>query len=177
MALPAAQNDQVRQNVDAVGRVELATDPDRQALPSELVDDVEHAELSAIVGPALDEVTGPDMVGMLRPKPDARSGIQPEPALLRLLLGKLQPLPPPDPLDAVGVYRPGPRPPRRRDPAIAIAAIPGSEPDDVGGQRPFMGPAVRLLALGRAVLAEDPAGTPLRDGELCHDMVNAATTT
>lgn len=48
MARHAAQNEQVRQNVDDVGRVELATDPDRQALPSELVDDVEHAELSAI---------------------------------------------------------------------------------------------------------------------------------
>src|SRR5690606_30135325 len=65
MAGHTAQNEQVRQNVDDVGRVKLATDPDRQALPSELVDDVEHAELSAIVGPALDEVIGPDMVWML----------------------------------------------------------------------------------------------------------------
>src|SRR5690606_31210454 len=108
---------------DDVGGVELATDPDRQAFPGELVDDVEHAELPAIVGPPLDKVIGPDMVGMLRPKPDARSVIQPEAAFLRLLLGNLQPLPPPDALDAFGVHRPSLRPQHRRDPAIAIAAV------------------------------------------------------
>ena len=78
MAGHTTQDEQARQGVDDVGRVELATDPDRQALPGELVDDVEHAELSAIVGPALDEVIGPDMVGVLGQKPDARSVIQPE---------------------------------------------------------------------------------------------------
>ena len=59
------------QNVDDGGRIELAIDADRQAFPGELIDDVEHAELLAIVRPILDEVIGPDMVGMLRPKPDA----------------------------------------------------------------------------------------------------------
>jgi hypothetical protein len=51
----------------------------------------EDAELPAIVNPALDEVIGPDMVGALWPKPDARSVIQPEPTSLRLLLRNLQP--------------------------------------------------------------------------------------
>src|SRR5690606_40615209 len=100
------QDEQVRQAVDDIGRVELAIDTDRQAFPGELVDDVEHAELPAIVGPALDEVIRPDMVGVCGPKPDARSVIQPEPAFLRLLLGNLQPLPPPHALDALGGDRP-----------------------------------------------------------------------
>src|SRR5687768_14733272 len=94
MARHAAQDEQVRQDVDDVARIELAIDAERQALPGELVDDVEHAEPPAIVCPALDEVLGPDMVGMLRPKPGARSVIQPETAFLRLLLGNLQPLTP-----------------------------------------------------------------------------------
>ncbi len=175
MAGHTAQDEQVRQGVDDVGRVEFASDADRQALPGELVDDVEHAELSAIVGPALDEVIRPDMVGVLRPKPDARSVIQPETTSLRLLLGNLQPLPPPDPFDTLGVHRPALGPQHRRDPTIAIAAIPGSEPDNVGGERLFIRPALGLLALGRAMLAEDLAGKALRNGELCHDMIDAAT--
>src|SRR5690606_16008461 len=71
----AAQDEQVRQGVDDVGRVELAIDADRKAFPGELVDDVEHAESPAIVGPTLDEVIGPDMVRVLGPQPDARSVI------------------------------------------------------------------------------------------------------
>lgn len=123
MAGRTAQDEQVRQDIDDVGRVELAIDPDRQTLPGELVDDVEHAELPAIVRSALDEVIGPDMVGVLRPKPDARSVIQPETSSLRLLLGNLQPLPPPDALDAFGVHRPALGSQHRRDPAIAVAAV------------------------------------------------------
>lgn len=45
MAGYTTQDEQVRQGVDDVGRVELAIDADRQAFPGELVDDVEHAEL------------------------------------------------------------------------------------------------------------------------------------
>src|SRR5690606_7220667 len=177
MARHAAQDEQVRQGVDDVGRVELAIDADRQALPGELVDDVEHAELPAIVGPALDEVIGPDMVGAFGPEPDARSVIQPETPFLRLLLGNLQPLPPPDALDAFGVDRPSLRPQHRRDPAIAIAAIPGSEPDDCSGHRRFTCSASGLRALGRAVLTENLAGKSLRDGQLRHDMIDTASTT
>src|SRR5690606_37554789 len=141
----------------------------------ELVDDVEHAELASIVGPALDKVIRPDMVRVLGPKPDARSVIQPETSSFRLLLRNLQPLPPPDALDTFGVHRPALRPQHRRDPAIAIAAIPGGEPDDDGGHRLFIRPAVRLLALGRTVLAEYLAGKALRDRELRQDMVDAVT--
>src|SRR5690606_6590066 len=123
MAGHTAQDKQVRQGVDDISRVELAIDADRQALPGELVDDVAHPELPAIMGPAFDKVIGPAMVGMLRPKPDARSVLQPEPSSLRLLLGNLQPLPPPDALDAFGVHRPALGPQHRCDPAVAIAPV------------------------------------------------------
>jgi len=122
MTRRTAQDEQVRQDVDDVGRVELAVDPDRQSFSGELVDDVEHSEFPAIVGPALDKIIGPDMVGVSRPKPEARSVIQPETSSLRLFLGNLQPLPPPDALDAFGVHRPALGPQHRRYPTIAIAA-------------------------------------------------------
>src|SRR5690606_41112463 len=64
----------------------------------------------------------------------------------------------------------------RRDPAIAITAIAGREPDDVGGQRLFIGPALRLFALGRTMLAENLAGKPLRGGELRHDTIDTTAT-
>jgi len=44
------------------------------------------------------------------------------------------------------------------------------------GQRLFIRPACGLLALGRTVLAENLAGEALRDGELRHDMIDAAPT-
>src|SRR5690348_12489880 len=71
VARHAAPDEQVRQGVEDADRVELAIAADRQALPGELVNDVEHAERPAIVGPTLDEVIGPDMVGVLRSRPAA----------------------------------------------------------------------------------------------------------
>src|SRR5690606_7529811 len=63
-----------------------------------------------------------------------------------------------------------------REPAVAVAPIPGSKPDDISRQRILIGSAMRLLALGRAVLAENLAGKALRHGELRHDMIDATAT-
>jgi hypothetical protein len=49
------------------------------------------------------------MVGVLRPQPNARSIVEPEPASLRLFLRYLEPLPPPDSLDAFDVHHPSDR--------------------------------------------------------------------
>src|SRR5690606_8346827 len=130
----------------------------------------------AIGGPTLDEVIGQDKVRMLGTKPDARSDIRPEPPLLRLLVRHLELLPPSEPLDTRGVHRPAFGPQHRRDPAVAVAPIPGSKPDDISRQRILIGSAMRLLALGRAVLAENLAGKALRHGELRHDMIDATAT-
>ena len=56
MAGHAAQDEQVRQGLNDVSQIELATDADLRALPGELVNEVEHAELFGTVGPGLDEV-------------------------------------------------------------------------------------------------------------------------
>jgi hypothetical protein len=37
----------------------------------ELVEDVEHAVLPALMGTVLDEVVGPDVIAVLGPEPDA----------------------------------------------------------------------------------------------------------
>jgi hypothetical protein len=135
MAWDAAQDEQVREQVDDVGRVQLPAHPDRQALAGVFIDDVEHAVLPSVAGAVLDEVVGPDMVRVLRPQPQARAIMEPEPALLGLLPRDLQPLPSPDPLDPLAVHRPARLPQQGGDPAVAVAAVPGGERDDVGGQR------------------------------------------
>ena len=45
MARHPAQDEEIGENIDHVGRFQLAADPDRQALVGEFVDDVEHPEL------------------------------------------------------------------------------------------------------------------------------------
>jgi hypothetical protein len=94
-----AQDEQIGEQVDHVRGLELASDPDRQALVGELVDKVEHAVLASVVSAVQGEVVGPDVIGMLGPQPEAGAIRQPEPATLGLLLGDFQPLTAPDPLD------------------------------------------------------------------------------
>src|ERR1700693_3267218 len=59
MGRNAAQDEQIREYVDDIKGFELAGDTDRQALPCELIDDAQHAELPAIMSAVLDEVVGP----------------------------------------------------------------------------------------------------------------------
>src|SRR5258708_3315238 len=93
----AAQDEQVGEHIDDVDRLEPARYPNGQALASELVDDIEHAEFASIMGALLDEVVRPHVVAVLGPEPNARSVIQPETAAFRLLGRDLQPLASPDP--------------------------------------------------------------------------------
>ena len=73
MARDASHNEEIGQGVDHVDRLELAVDSNCQALVTELVDDREHAQSTAIMGAVLDEVIGPDVIGPLWPQADARS--------------------------------------------------------------------------------------------------------
>jgi hypothetical protein len=91
VARDAAEDELVRQDVDDVGGVQLAIDPDHQALAGELVDQIEHAVLPSVVGSVLDEVIGPDMVRMLRPQTDTAPVVQPEPPLFGCFCGTLSP--------------------------------------------------------------------------------------
>ena len=71
---------------------------------TELVDDVEQAELPAVMRAVLDEVVGPDMVGVLRAQPDAGAIVEPEPATLGLLGWDLEALALPDALDPLLIH-------------------------------------------------------------------------
>ena len=170
MARHAPQNEEIRQDVDHIDRLQLPIDADRQAFMGELVDHVEHAVLPSVMGAVLDKVVGPDVIAVRRPKTDARSVIEPQPPALGLFGGNLQTLAPPDPLDPLVIDLP-PRPAQElRDLAIAIAAIETGEFNDVGGQPLFVFRAPRHLALRRAMLAERRASAALGDMQVMADM-------
>jgi hypothetical protein len=173
----AAKDKQVRQHVHDVSSVQSSIDPDRDAFARELVDDVQHSIFPAIMGAILDEVIGPDMVGMLRPQTDIAPVVQPKPTPLRLLLWHFQPLPlPPYPLDALGVHRPASIAKHRRDAPAAIATVAGGDSDDVRGQCSFIGASSGRLPLRRAMLPQHAARQPLRYVQLRHDVIDAAAT-
>ena len=173
----ASQDEQVRERIDHIDGFEPAGDPDRQALVGELVDDVEHAELAPLVGAVLDEVVGPDVIAVLGPEPDAGAAGQPETTALRLLLGDLQPLASPDPLEPLVIDEPASPAQQLSDLAIAVATILAGQLDDVGRQPLFVVTALRNLALRRAMLAERRTGAALGDRQLAPNMLDAGTTT
>ena len=102
------------------------------------------------MGPVLDEVVGPDMVGPARLRPDAGAVIEPETAPLGLLPGDLQPLPPP-----------------------ALRAIPPGSLDPLSIDRPALGPGVQVRGhvgvQGTAKEGLEGRATLFpRELELCH---------
>ena len=115
------------------------------------------------------------MVWTFRPQPDARAVIEPEPASLRLLLRNLQPLQPPDPLDAFDVHHPPSVPQQGCDPSIAITAVLVGERDDVGGQSRFIIRHRWYLALCGSMLAKNPTRKALGYAMLGNDMIHAGT--
>jgi hypothetical protein len=75
------------------------------------------------MGAVLDEIVGPDVIGMLRPQPDARTIGEPQPPAFWLLLGDLQPLTSPDPFYSRVADQPAGITQQRGDLAISIAAV------------------------------------------------------
>jgi hypothetical protein len=173
----AAQDEQIRQDVDDVDRFEPARYPNGQALVRELVDDVEQAKFASVMGALLEEVIRPDVIGALGPQPDAGSVIQPQPGALGLSARDLQPLAPPDPLDPLVVDQPAGLAQQLGNLAIAVAAILPDQLDDVGGQPRFILTAPRDLALRRAMLTERGTGTPLGDRQCAANILDAGAAT
>jgi len=143
----------------------------------ELVDDVEHAVLPAIMGAVLDEVVRPDVVGMRRPQTNAGAICEPEAAPFGLLLGNLQPLTSPDPLDPRVADQPASITQQGGDLAVAIAAVLSSKFDHVGRQPFGIFTAPRDLALRRAMLPERRTSAALGDMQMISDMLDAGTAT
>jgi hypothetical protein len=175
MARHAAQDEEIRQDVDHIDRLQLSRDPDRQALMGELVDNVEHPELLSVMGAVLDEVVGPDVIAVFRPQPDARPIGEPEAAALRLSGGDLQPFTAPDSFDPLVIDLP-PRPAQELcDLAIAVAPVLSRQGDHVGGQLLLVFRAPRHLALRRAMLPERRTSTTLGHVQHRPHMVDHCT--
>ena len=88
-------------------------------------------------------------------------------------MGNLQPLASPDPLDPLVVDQPPRLPEQPGDLAIAVAAIPTGQLDDIGREPFLVGRAVRDLALRRAMLPEHHADTALGHLDLLPDVLDA----
>jgi hypothetical protein len=70
----------VGHGLDDAEAVDATSHPDRQAFPSELVDQGHQPKFAAVMGLGFDEVVTPHMVAMLRPQTDAGSVVEPQPA-------------------------------------------------------------------------------------------------
>jgi hypothetical protein len=89
----------------------------------------------------------------------------------------LQPLPSPDPLDALVVHNPAGVAQQGCDFAVAVATILPGKLDDVGCEPLLVVAALRRLALCRAVLAERRTCATLGDAKLTTNMIDAGTAT
>ena len=99
---------------------------------------------------------------------------EPKPPAFRLLLGDLQPLTLPDPLDPRVADQPAGITQQRSDLAVAIAAVPGQF--DYVGRQPFrILSAPRDLTLRRAMLPERRTSAALGDMQMISDMLNAGS--
>ena len=177
VARDAAQDEQIREEVDDINRPEPAGYADGQALVGELVDDVEHADLAPVVGAILDKVVGPNVIAVLGPEADAGAVVQPEATALWLPGWDLQPLASPDPLHPLVVDEPASPAQQLGNFAIAIAAILPGQFNEISGQPLFIVTALRDLALRRAMLAERRTGAALGDGQLPSNMLDAGAAT
>jgi hypothetical protein len=177
MAWDTAQDEEVGQDIDDIDRLELSADADRQAFMGELIDDVEHAELAPLVGAVLNEVIGPDVIGMLWPQPDAGAIGEPQATSFGLFGRDLQTLPLPDPLNPAIADRPARLAQQGSHLAIAKTTVLPSQFDNIDGETFGVFSAPRDLALRRAVLPERRTGTALGDMQMRSHMLDAGATT
>jgi len=165
----------VSHNLDHVPAVQPAPGMDRQALPRELIDQVQHPHRPSIVRVGADEIVGPDVIGSLRPQPYARPVVEPQPPTWLLLLGNLQPFAVPDALYPILAHSPARFPQRHRDAAIAVAAILAGQLDNGPGQCIFIVTLCRLVALRAAWLIHQLARSPLTNAMLFPRMAHRTT--
>src|SRR5262245_6224309 len=161
----AAPADQRREHGDDRTRRQRPPDLQRQALAGVLVHHAQPLQRLAVGRPVVDEVPTPHVIAALGPAPDTAVGTRTEPPLLSLLLRDFQALPPPEPVDPLAVDPPALPPQQRPDPAVAEPRVPPDQRQHPPHQPPLVRPRRRAEPLGRAGLAHDPTGPPLRYSE------------
>ena len=129
------------------------------------------------MGSILNKVVRPDVVGVLRPKTDAGSVIEPKTSTFGVFGRYFKPLTPPDPGYPLSVHPPACVSQHRRNPAIAIATVLDSQSSDISGQCCLIIGSGWLLPLRGAMLAKNSASKPLRDAMPGNDMLHARAAT
>lgn len=97
------------------------------------------------------------MVSMLRSQAHARAVVQPQPAPRLLLLRNLQPFTAPDPLHPILAHIPAGLAQKDRNAAVSISTILVSQRNDGPGQRVFIVPLCRVVAMRAAWLMDQLA--------------------
>jgi hypothetical protein len=129
------------------------------------------------MGSILNKVVRPDVVGVLRPKTDAGSVIEPKTSTFGVFGRYFKPLTPPDPGYPLSVHPPARVSQHRCNPAIAIATVLDSQSRDISGQCRLIIGSDWLLALRGAMLAKNPASKPLRDAMPGNHVLHTGTAT
>src|SRR5262249_18745398 len=106
----SAVDKELGQAEEHIVRPQTALNLNRQTLLSVLIDEGQQLNRTAILRPRCHKVVAPDMIRMLRPKPDTGAVGQPQSASGWLFLRHLESLPPPDPLHAFVIDPPAIRP-------------------------------------------------------------------
>jgi len=156
--------DQAFQDHDGLIGIDAPSALDRQRLAGELVDDVEELQLTAIGGRVVLKIQRPHMVGAHGAEPAGRRARRTEPAPFARSARHPQALLAPDPLGALAVEIEALEAQLRVSAAIAPARMHSRDPAQTLTQRLIVAGDLRLVALGRSVLARDLARPTL--GEL-----------
>ncbi len=119
----------------------------RGTLSTELVEDVQRTERLAVIGAAMDEVIGPDVVATLWSEADAGSVIDPKPPLLWLFRWHLEPLPPPYPFDTAVADLPANASQQRHNATVAVTTVLPHQLDHVRHKSILIFPAPWLIFL------------------------------
>ena len=129
------------------------------------------------MGSILNKVVRPDVVGVLGPKTDAGSVIEPKTSTFGVFGRHFKPLTSPDPGYPLSVHPPACVSQHRRDTTIAIATVLDSQSRDISGQRRLIIGSDWLLALRGAMLAKNSASKPLRDAMPGNHVLHTGTAT
>src|SRR5919199_702131 len=159
----AVHEHRVGERLDHPKAIDPACDANGETFTSELVNQRQQPQPTAVMRLPFDKIVRPHMPGSLGPQPHAGAIVEPQATPRSLLLGNLEPLAAPDPLHAILADRPARHPQHGGDPAIAIPTVLGRERHDRLRQRVLVGPKRRHVALRGARLADDPAGAALRE--------------
>ena len=144
-------------------RPQAAGDDDGEALAGVLVHDAEQPQRPPVVGPILDEVVRPDVVGAGGPPPRGCAVRQPQPPAPWRLRGHAQPLAAPAPLDPFVVHAPALGAQQGGDATVAIAPEALRQGDDPRHQGRLIRGRPRGIALRVPCLPQDATRPTLRD--------------